>query len=242
LRSHLLLPFLLATTIPAFAQSEERWGAEDIRRSLVDWLQATGRDVPQMANIGPLDPRISLPACEKVDVAPRGTSGTTFTLRCDGPSPWQQVLRVDNLPPAAATSVRATENAAGQNQFRVIVPKVDLPAGAILSAGDLEERMVNVTPGTTAIRSISDVVGLRLLSSISPGVALTSRHVARAHSVTKGENVTLIANGSGFQISVPGRAEQDGFEGDVITVRNNRTGATLKGRIERGKTVSVFQM
>ena len=242
MRHYLFLPFFLAASIPAFAQSEERWGAEDIRRSLVDWLQLTGRDVPQMVNIGPLDPRISLPACEKVDVSPRGTSGTTFTLRCDGPSPWQQVLRVDNLPPATASAVRAPEAGANQSQFKVIVPKVDLPAGAVLSAGDLEERMVNVTPGTTAIRSVSDVVGLRLLSSISPGVALTSRHVARAHSVSKGENVTLIANGSGFQISVPGRAEQDGFEGDVITVRNNRTGATLKGRIERGKTVTVFQM
>lgn len=242
MRPHLLLPVFLAATIPAFAQSVERWGAEDIRRSLVEWLQSTGREVPQMANIGPLDPRISLPACEKVDVSPRGTSGTTFTLRCEGPSPWQQVLRVDNLPPATVSAMRAPEIASGQSQFQVIVPKVDLPAGAILTAGDLEERMVNVPPGTTAIRSISDVVGLRLLASISPGVALTSRHVARAHSVSKGENVTLIANGSGFQISVPGRAEQDGFEGDVITVRNNRTGATLKGRIERGKTVSVFQM
>jgi hypothetical protein len=54
--------------------------------------------------------------------------------------------------------------------------------------------------------------------------------------------VTLVANGSGFNISVPGKAEQDGYEGDLIMVRNTRSGAVLKGRLERGKTVSVMQL
>ena len=94
----------------------------------------------------------------------------------------------------------------------------------------------------TAIKSLSDAVGLRLASSVGPGLALTTRHVARTPTILKGENVTLLANGSGFEISLPGRAEQDGFEGDVINVRNVRSGTTLKGRIGKGKIVSVLEL
>ena len=39
-----------------------------------------------------------------------------------------------------------------------------------------------------------------------------------------------------------GRAEQDGYEGDLISVKNIKTGAILKGRLERGKLVSVMQL
>jgi flagella basal body P-ring formation protein FlgA len=60
--------------------------------------------------------------------------------------------------------------------------------------------------------------------------------------VAKGETVTLVAGGAGFEISAPGRSEQDGYEGDLISVKNLKTGAVLKGRLERGKTVSVMKL
>jgi flagella basal body P-ring formation protein FlgA len=126
--------------------------------------------------------------------------------------------------------------------WRVVVPKVNLPSGSVLTAEVLEERAVASAPPAQSIKSIADAVGLRATSAIGPGLTLTTRNVARAPLVAKGENVTLVANGSGFEISVPGRAEQDGYEGDLIMVKNSRTGIVLKGRLERGKIVSVMQL
>lgn len=64
----------------------------------------------------------------------------------------------------------------------------------------------------------------------------------RTPLVVKGENITLVVSGNGFEIASPGKAEQDGFEGDLITVRNTRTGAAMKGRVEQGKIVSVLKL
>ena len=238
-----LLPALLSLSLaaPAGAQTPAKWGADDVRKALTDHLVQIGRVPPPDAHIGPLDPRTSLPACEKLEISARGGSGTSFVLRCEAPEVWQHVLRVDNLPQGAARSeVAPPPSAVGL--FRVVVAKVDLSAGSILTENDLEERPVGVSPGATAIKSLAEAVGLRLTSSVGPGLALTTRHVARTPAILKGENVTLIANGSGFEISVPGRAEQDGHEGDVITVRNVRSGAALKGRVGKGKTISVIEM
>ena len=217
------------------------WGAEDLRRVMVDWLQSNGRAAPEPRAIGPLDPRLSVAACDKVDIAPRGSSSTTFTLRCKEPSDWSFVLRVDQ-PFQPPVSKAAGEPAANAPSWVIVVPKVELPKGAILTAEVLEERKVSSAPTGQVFKSVAEAVGLRVTYPIGPGAPLGARNVARTPLVAKGENVTLVANGSGFEISVPGRAEQDGYEGDLIAVKNVRTGAILKGRLERGKTVSVMQL
>ena len=230
--------------VPAAAEPV-RWGPGDLRRVMIDWLVANGRAVPAASSIGPLDPRLNIEPCDQVEVTPRGATGSSYTIRCKAGAAWTYTVRLDQIAPASAQFVPSAfpgDPASAQRSWRVVAPKIDLPAGAILSPEMLEERIVNAPPPGQAIKSIRDAVGLRVTSPVGPGLTLTTYNVARAPLVAKGENVTLVANGSGFNISVPGKAEQDGYEGDLIMVRNTRSGAILKGRLERGKTVSVMQL
>jgi flagella basal body P-ring formation protein FlgA len=55
----------------------------------------------------------------------------------------------------------------------------------------------------------------------------------------KGETVTLMAEGEGFSIAAPGRAEDDGYEGDLLAVRNVKSGVVLMGRLASGGVVLV---
>ena len=229
---------------PAVAEPE-RWGPSDLRRLVIDWLVKNGRAAPVASSIGPLDPRLNIEPCDQVDVMPRGAAGSSLTIRCKGGAAWSYTVRLDQAAPVASLAVPpvpAGEPGPAQTTWRVVAPKIDLPAGALLSAEVLEERTVTAPPPGQAIKSINEVVGLRVTSPIGPGLTLTTHNVARAPLVAKGENVTLVANGSGFDISVPGKAEQDGYEGDLIMVRNVRSGTVLKGRLERGKVVSVMQL
>lgn len=219
-----------------------RWGPGDLRRVMMDWLVANGRAVPAASSIGPLDPRLSIEPCDQVEVTPRGATGSSYTIRCKAGATWTYTVRLDQIAPVSTPVAFPGDPASTQRSWRVVAPKIDLPAGAILSPEVLEERIVNTPPPGQAIKSISDAVGLRVTSPVGPGLTLTTYNVARAPLVAKGENVTLVANGSGFNISVPGKAEQDGYEGDLIMVRNTRSGAILKGRLERGKIVSVMQL
>lgn len=123
--------------------------------------------------------------------------------------------------------------------YPVVVPRVDLSAGTILTADMLEIRSMPQSPGTTAFRTIKEAVGLRLTANVSPTSILNTRNVAKAPQVLKGENVTIIAGGSGFEIIAPGKAETDGYEGDLITVKNARTGVKLTGKLGPGATVLV---
>lgn len=244
----LILPLALPLTLTQarVEAAGAKWGADDLRRVMANWLRANGKEVPEEESIGPIDARLMLEPCENPLVTPRGVSATTFQIKCEGPIRWDYTLRIDYLSsnPTPATAKTNTTEASikKENSWKVVVPKVDLPNGTFLTESVLEERIVTSQPSAQALKSIQDAIGFRLTGTASPGIVLTTRNVSRPPTVVKGESITLIAKGNGFDIVVKGRAEQDGFEGELISVTNIGTGAVLKGRLEAGKTVTIQQM
>ena len=148
-----------------------------------------------------------------------------------------------NMPELKAVSMQEgpekIEKVNLANHYNVVVPRVDLAAGTILTADMLEVRSMPQSAGITAFRTVKEAVGLRLTANVGPSSILNTRNVAKAPQVLKGENVTIIAGGSGFEIIAPGKAENDGYEGDLITVKNAKTGVKLTGKLGPGATVLV---
>jgi flagella basal body P-ring formation protein FlgA len=103
----------------------------------------------------------------------------------------------------------------------------------------LEERVTNIAPGGAFLKSSNEAIGLRLTAAMVPGVAITTRNIARAPTIMKGETVILTAEGEGFSIATPARAEEDGYEGDLVAVRNIKSGIVLSGRVGQGGIVLV---
>lgn len=232
----LFLTLLMAVLAAPSMANTDKWGPDDLRRVLANWLEQQGTNVPSMAAIGPLDPRLLITPCDMPEISVRSSASTSYVLKCKSPENWQYVLRLDGDQRAATPEQREKQ------QFgTIVVPKIMIPTGTILKADMLEERPASGSPSMQAFRSVSEAVGLRTTGNVQPGLALTMRHVAKAPSVLRGEMVTVLAGGSGFQIAMPGRAEQDAYEGDVITVRNPSSGKTVTGRLEPGKTVHVRQ-
>lgn len=224
---------------PARAQ-ENYWDADQIRARVAQWLADNGRRSASADSIGPLDSRVRVVACDDLQISGRSAASSSLLVECKSPAPWRFVLRTDAGP---VGSILANGPApAGAREWTVVVPRTSLPTGAVLNEDALEERTVTSPPPAQALRSLSQAAGLRLTASVPAGVALTTRNVARTPLVLKGESVMLVATGSGFEIAAPARAEEDGYEGDLITVRNAKTGVTLKGRLDRDKKVIVSQM
>ena len=244
-------------------------GASEIRALVREFMAMRGLPAPQDRDIWPLDDRLSLSPCDhKPEISARSARSNSYIVHCNGPQVWDYTIRVEVngmasapsaggkaspsaisqpvLPPSAelkAVSVpesgEKVEKAAVAPSFPVVVPRVDLAAGTILTADMLEVRSMPQSPGMTAFRTVKEAVGLRLTANVGPSSVLNTRNVAKAPQVLKGENVTIIAGGSGFEIIAPGKAETDGYEGDLITVKNAKTGVKLTGKLGPGATVLV---
>ncbi len=238
--------FLLPILIPlgaGIAHAQDEWGPDEIRQTLRTWLSEHGKGVDAGANIGPLDDRMHVAACPAVEIAPRSARSTSYVIKCNAPEAWQYVVRVDQDKQTPRMMMAKADgkmpNSMPTDGWRVVVPRVNLTAGTILTADYLEERPSDVYPGASAIKFIAEAFGLRLTTSVGPGNVLTTQNVAKAPLVMKGEPVTILASGSGFNISMPGKAEEDGFEGTLISVRNTQSGVLLKGRLGAGKIVAI---
>lgn len=231
---------LMLCMMSQFTQAADgaRWGADDLRRELTQWFEKSGRDAPDAESIGPLDPRLNLAACANLSIVPRGAAGSSFVLTCTAPAAWRHVLTTDSSG-IATRSAALQEQTAAAKRWQVVVATTSLSTGMILTEGSIEETSVASPPSGQALKSLKQAIGMRLTASVVSGAVLTTRNVARAPLVIKGETVTVMAGGQGFEIATPARAEEDGYEGDLISVKNSRTGAAMKGRLQRDKTVLV---
>lgn len=226
--------------LPAHAD-DAMWGADEIRAAVQDYFSASGRTLSPDARIGPLDDRLQVAACATSPlVQPRSAYSSSLVVTCAAPTPWNFTVRVEGLETPPAVTVPRMISAGGPiKQWNVVVPRVALAAGTILTSDMLEERVTNQPPGGALMKGVAEAVGLRLVSALQPGNVLTTRNVARAPTVMKGETITLIAEGEGFSISATARAEEDGFEGDLVSVRNVKSGVLLSGRVAQSGTVII---
>jgi flagella basal body P-ring formation protein FlgA len=226
-------------SVPLQAQTAnpDKWGPNDLRRVLANWLEQHGTPVPEINAIGPLDPRMQITPCDAPEISVRSSASTSYVLRCKSPENWQYVLRLDG----DTRAVTATNPRPPGSFGTIVVPKGMIPTGTVLKADMLEERPASGSAPPQAFRSVEDAVGMRAATNVQPGLPLTMRHVVKTPAVLKGETVMVMAGGAGFQIALPGRAEQDGYEGDVISVRNLNSGKIVTGRLEAGKTVHIRQ-
>jgi flagellar basal body P-ring formation protein FlgA len=233
--------FALAIVSPAHA-TEGMWGADDLRNEVRSYLASVGKPVAESVVIGPLDDRMHVPACATPpDIAPRSAYSSSLVIHCAAPQAWTYTVRLDGDGGTPAPTSPITKPAVNGpvQEWHVVVPRVAIPNGSVITASMVEERIVNTPPGGAVLKSLDEVVGLRITSAVAPGMALTVRNVARAPTIIKGETVIISAEGDGFAIESQGRAEEDGYQGDLLAVRNVKSGIVVTGRVARSGLVTV---
>lgn len=178
--------------------------------------------------IGRLDPRLKLAACERI--VPSLPSGgrlwgpSRVALHCaSGPVAWRTwlpvVLRVFG-PGLAATQA--------------------LPEGTLLMTHHLQSVEVEYSAGAAPVLAPPDsVLGRALARPLGAGQALREGDVRQRVWFQGGDTVQLIARGDGYSVASEGRAETAGIEGRPVRVRTE-TGKMVEGRAVGPRRVEVM--
>ncbi len=163
---------------------------------------------------GQLDPRLRLAPCQKVEpYLPPGAppwGRTRVGLRCaSGAVPWNVYLPVTVKVWAPAL---VTRNA--------------VAAGTTLTEADLTVADVDIAaePQPTFSHP-QELTGRLLASHLPPGTAVRSHHLRQRSWFQAGEQITVLAAGPGYGVTLTGQAMNAGLEGQAVRVR------TESGRI-----------
>ena len=90
-----------------------------------------------------------------------------------------------------------------------------------------------------AFSSIDDLKGMTTIASVQANTILTDHMVEIPPTIKQGSLVKLIVERSGFKIVTKGLAQQTGYKGDVIKIKNMNSKKMLYGKVINSGSVNV---
>ena len=182
------------------------------------------------SQLGNIDPRLAMRNCEKevglqFRRAPIEQSQATIEVTCTDDTPWRLYV---------------------SSQIAIFGPAVvaaqPIARGQMLDHSNLSIAEAQVNMGRADIIStIEDAEGMIARRSIPAGQQLSSRVLRAPELVDKGDQVTIVAEGSAIAIRTTGTALASGSYGEQIRVRNNHSDRVIRAHvIDRGKVAIVL--
>ena len=217
----------LAITSSAVADS--RWQAHsDLKKVAEQHIRTHFTDNYEIqVSFGRLDKRLRLGKCSKplhaFTTGNRIPAGAiNIGVRCDVPD-WK--VRI----PAR---VRA--------YTKVLVAKQPIAKGSIIHAQDLRLERHDVGKYFAGVfLKQPDLLGMVAKRSIRQSTVITPRMVKPRRLVSRGEIITILAESNGLTIRTSGEALMHGQRGQIITVKNSRSGKKISGEVIARSTVRV---
>ena len=67
------------------------------------------------------------------------------------------------------------------------------------------------------------------------------RHLHEKFEVSSGDVISIVSSIGNASVTVSGEAQGSGYLGDLIRVKNLRSGKAVKGYIKKNKIIKVFR-
>lgn len=220
----LLVPLLLLA--PAWALA--RQPAAPVEAAVREFLDAETHGLASKVDleISPLDANNQLPPCAQLTAfLPPGThpwGHISVGVNCLAPAPW-------------TVYVPAQVKVYGD----YLVTGRALRGGQILGPADLVQRYGDLAAlPDKLLRDPAQAVGQRTRYALTPGQPLRAEMLVLPPAIRQGEEVKVVAQGAGFQVSNRGRALNTAADGQSVRVRLE-DGKVVTGTARNGGTVEL---
>ncbi len=228
--------FLINTSL-AVAQSDntqpvQQWHShQDIMTKAKEFLEANiDHNLYSNVNIktNPLDHRLNLPLCpqplsSKLAPGSRFSGKTTVHLRCNSSRPWTVFI-----------------TAKIKLYGLIVETNRPLNKGHILSSNDLilsEKDLSKIKYGYFVKKD--NLIGKQLSRRLAQKRIIKSNYVKEQTLVKRGENVSIVAENTGYSVKMSGTALSSGVLGERIRVKNSSSKRVIEGIIKSAGVVSI---
>jgi flagella basal body P-ring formation protein FlgA len=179
-------------------------------------------------SVGSLDPRLRLAPCD-AELKASLPAGATFRERmtiavsCPEGNTWTIYVPVTI-----------------ETRAKVLVLRSPAARGARISAADVEvqERLVGGA-GDSFLTDVAQLEGHTLKRPVAAGAPLTADALIEDVLVKRGQQVTLLASASGFEVRAPGRALSDGRADGRVKVQNLNSLRVVEGVVVSADVIRV---
>ena len=125
--------------------------------------------------------------------------------------------------------------------FQVISLNKTLEKNSILTVNDLETVSLNNLGKSSFFNDKNMLIGRKIKKNLKMGQILHPRHVFENFEIESGDALSIVSSVGKAYVIVSGEAQNAGNLGDVIRVKNLRSGKIVKGYIKKNKIIRVFR-
>jgi flagella basal body P-ring formation protein FlgA len=216
----------------SFAYAEALSPQMQMQSQVAQWVKKTQQLSDGQFSFAPMDARLKVQVCDRpLEMDLPFTSRETVRVRCQTEKPWQLYIRLLLPNISTVTPVANPPEAKEIGRKQVVVGKLLLRRGTLLTAdmlSEIEYSAQGLDP--QAVSSIRDLENAEIIRDIPAGTPLRSHDVRRAVLVKQGQSVLLtVTQGNGFSITARVDALQDGKMGEQIRLKNPESGRILSG-------------
>lgn len=221
---------LLACLLPAGGlQAKDFHPLEQIRQAAIDFAaQRISAGKHTTIEAGQLDSRLRLGRCaQPLSAEPlnRHSKNTNLTVRvsCQGKKPWTVYVPVKV-----------------KSYIPVAVAARPLGRGIPVSAEDVRFEQREVSRLTNGyFQASSPLLGRAPKRTLPQGTVISPRDLDIQKVIRKGHRVTIVAEGTGISVRMPGKALEDAGLGQQLQVQNLSSNRTVTGTAAGPDTVEV---
>jgi len=178
----------------------------------------------------------------------------TVKVNCSDENGYQLIIRVKipkkkfenkNLLNTKITQYKIFKKKKDQNKTnrisKVLRLKKSLEKNAIIELSDIEIVELSNSSQNSFFSYKKELVGRKLKKNLKMGQLLHPRHLHEKFEVSSGDVISIVSSIGNASVTVSGEAQGSGYLGDLIRVKNLRSGKAVKGYIKKNKIIKVFR-
>ena len=208
--------------------AETRITGSDIKEQAINVVTGNGSKLELLVS----DRRTFFPCSKPLDFSPRVQNDwSSVQITCTTES-WSTVLR-------STATRQKNEPSAGTNSKNnpVVVVVKNISKGEVLNANHLAYDYTTARlPGS--FTEVENVIGRKAKFNLARGAILKIRQLEINYAVEKGKYVLLTSRNENVSVTVGAIALEQGQIGDIIKVKNERSGKLLNVVVTSEKKVS----
>ena len=124
------------------------------------------------------------------------------------------------------------------NSNQIIVLNKSIEKGNYIRKNDLI--FVNSQKKNIFYSKKEDLIGRKVKQNLRKGQHIKPRHLFAKYSVNEGDPVVIVSKFKNAEVSTSGIAIKSGNIGDLLEVKNTRSGVIIKGILKKNKIINVF--
>ena len=200
---------------------------KEINNYIKKWLETKGLiSNPQFS------PKKKLPNCKKnVSYERYNYSYKLVKVSCDAKNSWTIYVKTN-----VNTQKQKGNKVSKSNQMLVLNKSIE--KGNYIKKNDLI--FIKSPRKNVFYNSKEELIGRKLRQNLKKGQYIQPRHLFGKYSVNVGDPIVIVSRFKNAEVSTGGIAMKSGNIGDVLEVKNKRSGKIIKGILKKNKKINVF--